>query len=351
MASIKVKDQFVQIDLLQLMSDYGIKGKQIGNEFVAFCPFHEDRSPSWSIKLDGERAGLWHCMSSTCELKGNIITLITMMENCGYKEAIASLVASEAETKVEEKDLDSIVRRLLSMGLDISQKDLRYPLPLDCTKAYVKTFLTNSKPEGGRSYSEYDAEQLIDSVWYCESGFFRNKIIIPIYNEDGEQISFVARTLDSKILEKYRYPRGWKKNLFVYRMESNPSDHYAPIICEGIFDGLHIQKIWNRTALVVFGSSLTTAQVSWIAKRYGEVTLCLDSDTAGRNGAYKAIRNMQQFGVNANVMELPDGSDPPCISRQEMTNIELMEADEWGNKWEQGHMLKRFCRSGSLKSK
>ncbi len=350
MARIKVKDQHIDIDLMQLMTDYGIKGKKIGNEYVAFCPFHDDNSPSWSLKLEGDRAGLWHCMSSSCELKGNIVTLITMMENCGYKEAIASLTAIESEINVDQKDLDSLVNRLLSIGIDTRQSSLRYKVPPDCSKSYVQTFFTNPKEKGGRGYSKEEFEQLIvDDVVYCESGFFRNKIIVPIYNESGEQISFVARTLDPNVMEKYRYPKGWMKNLFVYRMEANPSE--PPVICEGIFDGKHIQGIWNRTALVVFGSSLTTAQIAWIAKRYDKVTFSLDGDKAGRKGTYHGIKSMQQFGTDITVMELPDGFDPPGVSRTEMTNLVLMAAKDYGEKWERSHMLSRFSMTGIRGSK
>jgi DNA primase len=350
MASIKIKDQYVDVDLLQLLNDYGIKGHQIGNEFVAACPFHDDRSPSWSIKLSGERAGLWQCFASNCESKGNVVSLIMRMEGCEYREAIASLTAVETEIKVKDQDLDSIVKKLLSFGIDIRQENLRYPSPPDCTRYYVKEFFTNPKDQGGRGYSEADFnELLVDDVRYCESGFFRNKIIIPVYNESGEQISFVARTLDRDILEKYRYPRGWMKNLFIYRLEGNPA--LPPIICEGIFDGLHVQGIWKRTALVTFGSSLTTKQVAWIAKRYDQVTFGLDGDDAGRKGTYKGIKNMQQFGTECDVMELPDGFDPPMISRMDMSNIKLMAAKDYGEKWERGHTLKRFSMIGEPKSK
>jgi len=350
MATIKVKDQFIQIDLLQLLSDYGVKGKVIGNEYVAFCPFHEDRSPSFSMKLEGDRAGLWHCMSSSCELKGNLVSLIMMCEGCGYKEAIASLTAIESEITVDQKDLGALIKRLLSIGVDIRQSSLRYNIPPDCTKSYVKTFFTNPKEKGGRGYTEDEFSHLnVDDVVYCESGFFRNKIIIPIYNELDEQISFVARTLDPKVMEKYRYPKGWMKNLFVYRLDTNSIE--PPIVCEGVFDGKHIQGIWERTALVVFGSSLTTTQVAWISKRYKRVTFSLDGDKAGRKGAYNGIKNMQQFGTEVDIMELPDNCDPPCLSKEEMTNITLMAAGEYGKQWEANHLLKKYSPNGNQKLK
>ncbi|MFA5037017.1 MAG: CHC2 zinc finger domain-containing protein [Candidatus Izemoplasmatales bacterium] len=350
MARIKVKEQYVDVDLLQLLSDYGIKGRQIGNEFVAACPFHDDRSPSWSIKLDGDRAGLWQCFASNCESKGNIISLIMKMENCGYKEAIASLTAVDTEIKVKAEDLEVTIKKLQAIGLDIRQESLRYPVPQDCSRYYVKEFFTNPRSEGGRGYSESDFSQLkVDHILYCESGFFRNKIIIPVYNEFDEQVSFVARTLDKDILEKYRYPRGWMKNLFVCRLEGDPA--LPPIVCEGMFDGLHIQGIWGRTALVVFGSSLTTKQVAWIAKRYDHVTMGLDGDEAGRKGAYKSIKNMQQFGTDVDVLWLPDGFDPPMVSRMELEGIKMMAAKEYGKKWEQGHTLKRFSMNGDPRFK
>jgi DNA primase len=348
MARIKVKDQYVDVDLLQLLSDYGITGRQIGNEFVAACPFHDDRSPSWSIKLDGERAGLWQCFASNCESRGNIVSLIMKMENCGYREAIASLTAVDVEIKVKEEDLEVTIKKLLAIGLDIRQDALRYPVPSDCSRYYVKEFFTNPKAEGGRGYTEDDFGQLhVDDVLYCESGFFRNKIIIPVYNESGEQISFVARTLDKDIPEKYRYPRGWMKNLFVYRLEGNPA--LPPIVCEGIFDGLHVQGIWGRTALVVFGSSLTTKQVAWIARRYDHITFGLDGDDAGRKGTYKGIKNMQQFGLECDVLELPDGFDPPMVSRTDMTGLTLMAAKDYGEKWERGHLYRNMKLDSSLR--
>ena len=221
--------------------------------------------------------------------------------------------------------LDSI-KKLLSIGISIDFKSLRYPIPQDCTKSYVKDFFTNSKENGGRSYSIEEYQKLkTDDIVYCESGFFRNKIIIPIYNEIGEQISFVARTLDNSVLEKYRYPLGFKKNLFVYRIEADSKE--PPVICEGIFDGLQIQGIWGRTALVIFGSSMTSQQIGWVAKNYDKVDFALDGDISGRKGVAKALNKINQFGIENRVFDLPENSDPPNISKNNCESLIIGSKD------------------------
>ena len=87
MARIKIGSQYVDVDLLQLLDEYGIKGKRVGNEFIASCPFHSDSSPSWSMKLEGERSGLYQCFASNCESKGNLVSLIMKME--GWQDRTA----------------------------------------------------------------------------------------------------------------------------------------------------------------------------------------------------------------------------------------------------------------------
>jgi hypothetical protein len=294
------------------------------------------------MKIEGEKAGLYQCFATNCGSKGNIISLIMEMENCGYKEALASILTEEETVHVDKNELEHLTKQLLSIGIDLNPHNLVYPIPQDCSKYYVKDFFLESKEKGGRGYSEDEFNQLItDNVMYCQTGFYRNKIILPVYNENGEQIAFVARTLDKSILEKYRYPKGWKKNLFVCKLEAESDE--PPMICEGYFDGLHIQGIWKRTALIIFGSSITTAQVAWIAKRHNRISFALDGDEAGEIGIYKAIPKFQQYGVETNVLSLPDGYDPPLVSKEILASLQIIEAKDFTKQWESDHMLRTYC--------
>lgn len=342
MAHIKVGNEFVDIDILALLEDYGIKGKQIGIEYLAPCPFHDDSSPSWSMRISGEKAGAWQCFSSTCEAKGHIVQLIMRMENCGYREAIASLV-TETSVAVKPKDqeqIKKIIEKLLNSGIDIRPKSLKYSIPDNCSKTFVKEFFTNNIESGGRGYNISDFTQLkTGDIKYCEGGFFRNKIIIPIYNEGGEQISFVARNLDPRISEKYRYPRGWTKTLFIYKIEAD--EKLPPILCEGIFDGLHVAGIWKRTALITFGSAISVYQCSWVAKRYDKVVFAYDADTSGKAGTYHGIKRLQQYGVDSQVLMIPEGFDPPMVSKDIFQNLTSQKAEEYKNKWERIALLKK----------
>jgi DNA primase len=347
LARVKVGSGYVDVDILELVQGYGIKGSKIGAEYLAFCPFHDDKNtPSFSIRLEGERAGKWQCFSSTCGEKGNLASLVAKLEGCSYQAALAILCVEEEAVVNPDKVLD-IIAKLKSLDIEIeSPKDLCFPIPKDCSKHYVEKFFTLPPEKGGRGYSKDDFNQLYtEDIMFCESGFYRNRIIIPIYDLQGNQVSFAARTLDKDVMEKYRYPRGWQKALQIAVLDPEiPTD---PYICEGMFDGKHIQGIWKKTAIVTFGSSLTAVQCSKIARLYGKAYLAMDGDKAGREGACKAVNLLMQYGVDIEVLQLPEGSDPPTAGS--FVEIPTISAGEYKQQWERRIMLKKFLKLGNQK--
>ncbi len=329
---------FIDINLMNFLSEYGIEGKRTGEEFIACCPFHDEKKPSFSMKLEGSKAGLWHCFSDDCNKRGNLVSLIMEMEGCSFDAAIASLVAIDSPAEITEDYLQNAIDKLKRFGIS-DQKEIEFPLPPGCINGTVKDYFTWPVEENGRGYTEDEFNQLETSnIRYCVDGYYRNQIILPIYDDTGRQISFVARNLN-KDGQKFRYPKGWLKQLYVEELKTESVE--PPLICEGKFDGIHIQGIWKRTALIIFGSSPSTTQVRRIARRYKRVILALDGDKAGRAGVFKGLDRLLLYGTEVDVLDIPETCDPPQLNKTQFEGLNLLTPKEFREKWTDITRLKR----------
>lgn len=340
---LKGSTHFVELDLLGILREYGIDGDITGSEYIACCPFHSDSSPSWSMRIEGDRAGCWQCFAGNCKQTGDVLTLIQLMEGCSRDAAYQSLIVADNMAKaVDDAEIEQTTRRLRNILDNIATEPPTYPVPTGCTRSFVHEFFTWPIQKGGRGYTEEEYCSLhTEEVLYCESGFFRNRIVVPIHRSDGQQVSFVARSVDPNNRPKYLYPKGWLKELCVgvFPVEGCR----VPVMCEGVFDALHIQGVWKRTALVVFGSSPSLAQIHEVVKEFDAVALGFDGDDAGRDGALKASTKLQAFGADVDVLCLPEGTDPPMIKTLE--ELACVKAQVFQRQW-MTNRLKTSSRTG-----
>jgi DNA primase len=337
------------------MQQYNVQGEALGDEFVANCPFHDDHAtPSFSLKLRGPSAGCWHCFSTHCQAKGNIVTFVARMEGWPIKKAIyelAHIIIDDSPVSKTNDELEQLTKKLKSLGDHPKAEHKRFDLPKHCSTNMVETFFTTPVEQGGRGYTKEGFKALqTDHIRYCTSGFYENRIIVPVFDDDtGDQIAFVARLFTEKrVADKYRYPKGWEKELHVATLRTGDDD-LPSFICEGYFDGIHIQGTWNRCADVIFGSCLTATQAAQIAKRHKRTILALDGDLAGREGAYKAIPLLLQYGTEVSVLQLPEGRDPATTSYEEFINLPTISEGVYLQEWHTQETLKKLCVLGDRK--
>ena len=346
-----------------LLSDYigrSVNLSKKGNDFIGLCPFHNEKTPSFTVSDD---KGFFHCFG--CGAHGDIISFVMQKESIDFKETI-KILASEIGVNIEDyssKDKKSI------------EEEINYKNIYDLTKNYfknnfnsesgnkVKIYLEKRKISLKASeyfelgYSEnkidnlitylksksYSIDQIIDSGLGRKSSkndrfydFFRNRLIFPIHNSKGEAVAFGGRSLDS-IEPKYLNSPDTvlfkkRKILFNYhRAKKYVQKHKMPfIVVEGYMDVIALYHIGLYGAVAPLGTALSEEQLLLLWKISDEPIICMDGDQAGYRTAVRTLSIAMKIlkpGKSLKFAFLKDGDDPDNLvfkdKRQELIdNIE-----------------------------
>ena len=346
-----------------LLSDYigrSVNLSKKGNDFIGLCPFHNEKTPSFTVSDD---KGFFHCFG--CGAHGDIISFVMQKESIDFKETI-KILASEIGVNIEDyssKDKKSI------------EEEINYKNIYDLTKNYfknnfnsesgnkVKIYLEKRKISLKASeyfelgYSEnkidnlitylksksYSIDQIIDSGLGRKSNkngkfydFFRNRLIFPIHNSKGEAVAFGGRSLDSIEPKYLNSPDSVlfkkRKILFNYhRAKKYVQKHKMPfIVVEGYMDVIALYHIGLYGAVAPLGTALSEEQLLLLWKISDEPIICMDGDQAGYRSAIRTLSIAMKIlkpGKSLKFDFLKDGDDPDYLvfkdKRQELIdNIE-----------------------------
>ena len=329
-----------------LLSDYigrSVNLSKKGNDFIGLCPFHNEKTPSFTVSDD---KGFFHCFG--CGAHGDIISFVMQKESIDFKETI-KILASEIGVNIEDyssKDKKSI------------EEEINYKNIYDLTKNYfknnfnsesgnkVKIYLEKRKISLKASeyfelgYSEnkidnlitylksksYSIDQIIDSGLGRKSNkndksydFFRNRLIFPIHNSKGEAVAFGGRSLDSIEPKYLNSPDSVlfkkRKILFNYhRAKKYVQKHKMPfIVVEGYMDVIALYHIGLYGAVAPLGTALSEDQLLLLWKISDEPIICMDGDQAGYRSAIRTLSIAMKIlkpGKSLKFAFLKDGEDP-----------------------------------------
>jgi DNA primase len=225
----------------------------------------------------------YHCFKT--DAHGSLYKLVMEMEGCDYSDAI-DIVGRDYDLIDLEKKIE-----LLFNNKKIKSKKMSIQLPKD-------TFLISSMRKG---YWRQQAEEYIlrrklpiDGLYFCISGEYKNRIVIPYFNKEGELIYFNSRDITSKSKLRYKGPdktSGVGKSDVLW-MSSWPKAGEKIYLTEGEFDAMSLKYI-GLYGGACGGKNLTEKQLLMLSDY--SITLCFDKDLAGRGATYKSL---SEFGVN-----------------------------------------------------
>ena len=358
-AILQIKNQ---IDILEIISEEVILKKK-GSSYWGLCPFHGEKTPSFSVNTE---RGFFKCFG--CGVGGDAITFLMKIHNWDYNQTIRYLAerykvelpdfSDNSGVKKEEKTLmKEACKKAVEYYQDIllnSSKDyvaIKYLHNRDITPAVISSYslgLALKEPNSlyKKLKQDYDDSILEKAGLILKSnqgGYidrFRNRIIIPIQNEQGDYVAFGARAIeegqnpkylnssDSMIYNKSRILYG------LYTAKEAIKQEDAVIIMEGYFDVISAQAHGIKNAIASCGTSLTLDHVKMLSKytKSRRILLSFDTDLAGQNAtkrggeliktAFKGLGNIKQFDeshVSTNqdkysceirVISPPEGKDP-----------------------------------------
>ena len=341
-----IPDSFIQevnsrSEIEPLVSSY-VRLKRRGRTFVGLCPFHGEKTPSFTVYPD---TNSFYCFG--CGAGGDAITFVRRIENLDYVEAVKFL-ADRAGLRMPEQGTDDAVGRLRLRILEANREAARFyhsylvspagKIGLDYyhsrgySDATIRHFGLGYAPSSGWELRDalrkkgFNDEELI-AAWLCRRSdrgghlydIFRGRVMVPIIDVRGRVIAFGARVLDDS---KPKYINTsdtlvYKKtdNLFALNFAKNapeklPDGTARLILCEGYMDVIALHQAGFRNAVAALGTSFTAEHARLIARYAGEAVLTFDADAAGQKGNARAIDLLREAGVRIKVVRVPDGKDP-----------------------------------------
>ena len=348
LTSDKVKER---ADIVEVVGDY-VPLKKKGQNMWACCPFHGEKSPSFSVSPAKQ---IYKCFG--CSKAGDPIQFIMDIEGIGFQEAIRHLAGKygieveEDETRTPEQNLEQSERESLFIALNFAKdffvKNLQTAEGKSIGLSYFKergftpqiiqkfdlgyaldgwdNLLKEAKSTGFQEdillkaglvlQKEGDASRLYDR--------FRNRVTFTIHNVSGKPIAFGARILTKdknqpKYINSPETPVYHKSDVLygIFQAKKAIRDLDNCFLVEGYTDvvSLHLSGIENVVASS--GTSLTEGQIKLIKRFTNQVTVLYDGDSAGIKASIRGIDLLLEGGLNVKAVVFPDGEDPDSFSRK-----------------------------------
>jgi DNA primase len=332
-------------DIVNIISEY-VQLKKTGGNYVGLCPFHNEKTPSFSVS---DTKQFFHCFG--CGEGGDALSFIMKVENLEFPEAVKFLanklgigieeISSKNQKLVDEKnkayEINKETARFFFSNLTKNEVGLNYLYNRKINNKIIKQFgLGYSLNKWDdlykylkfRGYKETDIEKLgligkkSNNDGYYDK--FRNRIMFPIIDTRGRVIGFGGRVLDNsmpKYLNSQETPVFNKgEHLYGLNLVNKFSDKKRIILVEGYMDVITLFSKGINYAVASLGTALTDRQAK-LLKRYGEnVYICYDSDQAGTNATNRAIEVLLKEGIDPKIINLGNYKDPDDFLKENSIN-------------------------------
>ena len=339
------------LDAAQIVDVVGdfVTLKKRGSNHVACCPFHNEKTPSFSVSAS---KGIFKCFG--CGKSGTAVGFVMEHENLSYTEALKYLAKKyHIEVVEKEESAEDIAHRQRNESLllvsEYASKFFQDSLdtPEGQTIGYqyfksrgledetIRKYGLGWAPVNRRTFSEvaraagYKEEFLIETglcIKYDDGRLvdrFFDRVIFPIHSASGRVIAFGGRTLKTdKTVAKYVnspeteiYVKS--KSLYgIWFAKNEMSRQDKCILVEGYLDVLSMHQLGVKNVVASSGTSLTVDQIRLIRKFTSNVTIIYDGDSAGIKAALRGIGLVLKEGLNVKVVLLPEGQDPDDFARR-----------------------------------
>jgi len=329
-------------DIVDVIGSY-LPLKRAGANFVALCPFHKEKTPSFNVNPHRQ---IFHCFG--CHKGGDVFTFVKEYENIDFPEAVRRLadrakIPLEYEKNAGEQQSRHLKERLLQIHEQVAQR-WQSALANEASGQIARDYLAKRgvPPEAVKLFRLGCAPDLWDDTvnWTNSKGHelelaekaglilrkegtdryydrFRGRLMFPICDEQGRVIGFSGRVLSgdektAKYVNSPETPIFTKSKVFFGLDKSKRAvlDAGYAIVCEGQLDLIAAFMAGVQNIVAPQGTALT-ADHARILKRYAEeVVLCFDSDEAGQNAAVRSLDSLLASGLAVRVAVVPAPHDP-----------------------------------------
>ena len=335
-----IEEVLIRTDIQTLIGGY-VSLKRAGSNLKGLCPFHSEKSPSFTVYPANNS---FYCFG--CGAGGDQISFTMRMEHLDYPDAVQFL-AKRAGVTIVDSDMNSY-----SQGPRIDKKRI-YQMNTDAAK-YFHACLFSENPDAKAALSYFtESRQLslatikhfglgyapnsfdVFSKYMLKLGYtydelvagflcgkserghyfdaFRNRVMFPIIDVSGNVIAFGGRVMDDS-KPKYKNSSDtpvFKKlrNLFALNFARHSCEE-SLILCEGYMDVIALHAVGITNAVATLGTAITSEQARVMSRYTKRVIISYDSDEAGKKAASRAMKLLEEVGLEVSVLSVPGAKDP-----------------------------------------
>lgn len=345
-------------DIVDVISDY-VKLQKKGSSYFGLCPFHNEKSPSFSVSPGKQ---MYYCFG--CGAGGNVFTFIMEYENYTFVEALkylagrAGVTLPEAEYSKEARAAADLRTTLLEiqkkaagfyyyqLRQDTGKQGMAYLKGRELSDETIHKFGLGCSPKYSGALYQYLKSKGYSDEHLKESGLFNiderrgmqdkfwNRVMFPIMDVNNRVIGFGGRVMgdakpkylnspETKIFDKSR-------NLYGLNIARTSRKPYL-IVCEGYMDVIAMHQAGFTNAVASLGTALTSGHASLMRRYTKEVLLTYDSDEAGQKAALRGIPILKAAGIRPRVVNLAPYKDPDEFIKAEGKEAFEKRLDEAAN--------------------
>ena len=366
-----------QADIVKVIEGYIRLRKSGAQNYQGLCPFHKEKSPSFSVHAVRQ---FYHCFG--CQASGDVFSFVEKIENVPFPEAVR-IVAGKCGIPLPKREFSSPEEaagaRLRAKLFDLHEtatlwfeEQLRSPegaiareylAGRGLTPEGIKTFRIGYAPDSFNALRDRlspmaDNETLRASGLFAskEQGDgnqgpiydrFRKRVVFPISNESGRVIAFTARTLETGDKAGAKYINSpetplYSKSLVLFNLDKARSAirqlEFA-LLVEGQMDCISVFLRGIQNVIATSGTAFTEQQVAILKRHTSQVVVNFDPDAAGSNAAEKSIALLTEEGFNIKIVTLDGGLDPDRYIRER--GVEAYTAAIRGSRRQADYLIER----------
>ncbi len=341
-----IDDLLVRADIVDIIDSH-VPLKKSGSNFVARCPFHSEKTPSFSVSRSKQ---FYYCFG--CGASGNAIGFLMEYNHLDFVEAVEDLARSigvdvpreEAGIQHRSKDKNdlsavySILNQAACFYSDSLRKGQKGKKAVDYLKSrgvsgqVARDFMLGYSPaEWGTLAGMHDHKLLLNAGLLVNKDGgqhydrFRGRLMFPIRDKRGRVVGFGGRVLDDSMPKYLNSPETpvFEKGREVYGLYEMLEKKTKPekiLVVEGYMDVISLAQFGIHNAVATLGTATSKAHIDLLFRFVSELVLCFDGDSAGRKAAWRAVEAALpslRDGRQVRIMLLPQGADPDSLLREE----------------------------------
>ena len=321
-------------DIVDIISQYVIL-KRSGRNFLGLCPFHKEKTPSFSVSADKQ---IFHCFG--CGIGGDVISFICKIDNVNYKEAIEILAEkagiplpiSDNTNDTKKEMLKQKIYEINELVANFYHQNLYTSIAKPAQEYVKKRKLDNNTlkkcmigystggnevykllKEKGFTEEQILASNLVKKTNYGYNDVYKNRLMFPIQDIRNRYIAFGGRVLDNSLPKYINSPEGivYSKGKNLYALNIAKGTKLDKIIMvEGYMDAVSLHQRGIPNAVASLGTSLTEGQARLLRKYTEKVIIAYDSDGAGQTATLRGLEILTSAGCDVRILQMEGAKDP-----------------------------------------